>query len=252
MLILDRKQEILKLLRCKKSVKVNELSAKFYTCPSTIRRDLTDLENMGFLRRTYGGAVLLEGMETEPAFQSRESEKSNAKMQIGRLAAKLVQEGNVIAMDASTTTCSLIPHLTQLKQFTVITSGSKIASDLAENTRAQIISTGGQLRTRSLTYTGEIAITTASLFHYDYFFFSCNTINMEKGLFDVVLDEIALCHAFLANAKYNVLLVDDSKFDRPGFCSLCDFSRIDYLITNKRPSEQWRTFLMQNNVKLIF
>lgn len=252
MLVLDRKQEIMKLLRKRKSIRVTELSELFYTCQSTIRRDLTDLEKTGFLKRTYGGAVLLEGMEAEAPFLARETDKTNTKSHIGKLAAKLVHEGDVIAMDASTTTLFMIPYLAHLKEFTVITSGAKMAMDLANTTQARIISTGGQMRTRSLTYTGEIAIRTVELFHYDTVFFSCNSITMEDGLYDVILDEIALCHAMLVRAKRKVLLLDDSKFDRRGFCKLCDFAQINYLITNQQPSPKWVEYLRENRVRLLY
>ena len=132
MFTIERQQGIVNLLKAKRSLTVTELSQKFFIGEATIRRDLERLEKKGLLKRTYGGAVLLDGLDSEIPLSIREIEQKDAKDVIGHMATKFVEDGYIIIMDSSSTVLKMAPHLKGKSKLTVITNGAKTAVDLGE------------------------------------------------------------------------------------------------------------------------
>lgn len=252
MFVIERQQEILNLLKMQKSVKVTELSKKFYIGEATIRRDLDKLEKKGLLKRTYGGAILLEGLDSEIPLSVREIDQKNAKDIIGNRAVQLVEDGNIIIMDSSSTVLKMAPYLKDRKQLTIITNGAKTAVELGEMFHFKIHCTGGTLRENSLSYIGEHARRCIDSMFADTLFFSCRAISTEKGLTDICEEEAELRKLMIKNCKKIVLLCDSTKFDNVAFCKIEDFDKIHYIVTDKCPSAQWENFFMEKNVTLLY
>ena len=127
----ERHEQIIRLLRGGRMISVNEIAKRLFVSEATVRRDLNALEKEGIVRRVYGGAVLVGGNRDVP-LQMRETEAMEAKQRIGRAAAALVQENDVIVLDASSTVYSMIPYLKEFKNVVAITSGLKTAMALGE------------------------------------------------------------------------------------------------------------------------
>lgn len=252
MFTIERQQSIVNLLKSKKSVTVTELSQKFFIGEATIRRDLEKLEKKGLLKRTYGGAVLLEGLDSEIPLSIREIEQKDAKDVIGHIAAQLVGDGDIIIMDSSSTVLKMVPHLKGKNKLTVITNGAKTAVELGELLHIKVYCTGGTLRENSLSYIGEPARRCVDSFFVDTLFFSCRAISMEKGLSDISEEEAELRRLMIKNCKKVVLLCDSSKFDNVSFSKIYDFDKINCLITDKKPSSRWMELLKEKRVELIY
>ena len=252
MFTIERQQNIINLLKSKKSVTVTELSRKFFIGEATIRRDLEKLEKKGLLKRTYGGAVLLDGLDSEIPLSVREIEQKDAKDVIGHLAAQLVEDGDIIIMDSSSTVLKMVPHLKGKSKLTVITNGAKTAVDLGELLHAKVFCTGGMLRENSLSYVGELARRCVDSFYADTLFFSCRAISMEKGLSDISEDEAELRRLMIKNCKKVLLLCDSSKFDTVSFSKICDFDRINCIITDKKPSAPWIEYIKDKRAEIYY
>ncbi len=248
MFAIERQQGIINLLKSKKSATVTELSRKFFIGEATIRRDLEKLEKKGLLKRTYGGAVLLEGLDSEIPLSVREIEQKSEKDVIGHIAVHLVQDGDIIIMDSSSTVLKMAPHLKGKNKLTVITNGAKTAVELGELLHIKVYCTGGQLRENSLSYTGELARRSVNCFFADTLFFSCRAISMQKGLSDISEEESELRKLMIENCKKAVLLCDSSKFDKVSFSKVCTFDKINYIVTDKKPSSPWIEFLKKKAV----
>ncbi len=252
MFTIERQQNIIALLKTKKSASVKELSKKFFIGEATIRRDLEKLEKMGHIKRTYGGAVLLEGLDSEIPLSVRETEEKEAKGAIGHLAAQLVNEEDIIVLDSSSSALKMVPHLKSKSKLTVITNGAKAAIELGELLHVKVYCTGGTLRENSLSYIGELARNCINKFYVDTVFFSCRAIDMEKGLSDSNEDEAELRQIMMNNSRKSVLLCDHTKFNKVSFSRISDFSGIDCVITDRKPSFQWIQFFEEKGVELIF
>ncbi len=111
LLPLERRQQILDLIKKRKSITVAHLSKTFYVSEATIRRDLNKLEKENLIKRSYGGAVLVDGLNAEIPLSVRVSEQKSAKDIIGKLASQLVKDGDIIIVDSSSTTLKMIPYL---------------------------------------------------------------------------------------------------------------------------------------------
>lgn len=138
----ERKQQILDLLKIKKAISVEELCKTLYTSGATIRRDLQDLEKDRLIKRTHGGAVLLEGTSTETPLVLRESENSSQKQLISELAVKHISDGMTLFFDSSSTVSYIIRQLHQFQGLKVITNGIKTASLLSDYKNIKIYCTG--------------------------------------------------------------------------------------------------------------
>lgn len=252
MFAIERRKEILELLRKQKAVTVKDLSNKFFIGEATIRRDLEKLEKSGLLNRTYGGAVLLEGLHTEIPLYVRESERKQEKDTIACFASKYVSNGDIIIMDSSSTTMMMNSYLQSKTDVTIITNGAKTAVDLAEMKTFNVYSTGGKLRENSLSYIGETANKFFNNFNADTLFFSCRALSMKRGITDSNEEEAMLRKLMIQASRRSVLLCDSTKFDKTSFCKIGDVMCIDTIITDIKPNEEWIAFLKEQEIDLIY
>jgi DeoR/GlpR family transcriptional regulator of sugar metabolism len=247
---LERQHNILELLRQHKFMDVHKLAKLLYASESTVRRDLSILENAGLVRRTFGGAALLEGLNAEEPLAVRVDKFNSEKEQIARVASTLLTSGNTIIIDSSSTAFKLIPYV-QAYRSTVLTNSPKAAIELAKYPDIKVYSTGGSLRENSLSYVGRIAKQATGLFNLDTMFFSCVGISIENGLTDTNEDEADLKNTMLHHSRKKVALMDSSKFGRITFCKICSLSGIDFLITDTDPGPAWKAALAEANVELL-
>lgn len=251
MLNIERQHRILELLRENKFVDVHKLAGQLYVSESTIRRDLSILENAGLIRRTFGGAALVEGLNAEIPLSVREDEHNAEKERIAKIASGLLTTGNAIIIDSSSTAFKLISYLRSC-QATVLTNSPKAAIELAKYPDVRVYSTGGSLRENSLSYVGRIAKNAASLFYLDTMFFSCVGLSIQGGLTDTNEDEADLKNTMMEHTRIKVAMIDSSKFGLVTFCKICSLPGIDYLITDRDPGPEWKDALLKSNVKLLY
>lgn len=252
MLNLERLEYILKEIQEKKTVYVNQLAAKYYVSPSTIRRDLSALEKEGLIRRTYGGGVLLEKQSSEIPYLLRKNENQKAKDIICCLAAELVKDEMYLFLDTTTTVANMVNFLEKKSNLKILTTSAQIALDCLDRLNAQIFCTGGWMSGISRGFIGEAARSRIKDFYTDILFFSVRSISLEKGLTDVNEEDIYLKQTMLKNCRKSVLLADSSKFNKNSYRTVCGLKGIDYLVTNEKPSEKWLSALEKAEVKLIY
>lgn len=252
MFSIERLREIIQLMNQNKSVSVKALSNKFFVSEATIRRDLDKLEKQGVIKKTYGGAVLLEGLDTEIPLYVREGEQRTEKEDIGRLAARLVKDNDILIMDSSSTTAKMVPNLRSKQNLTVITNGAKTAIELGEFLHTQVYCTGGNLRENSLSYIGDDARERIERYYVDTAFFSCRSLSLDNGFYDSNTSEATLRRTMMQHSRKSVLLCDHTKFDRHSFCKIGNYDIIDYVVTDIKPSHKWLNLFESLNVELLY
>mgnify|MGYP000999959609 CR=1 FL=1 len=233
MLVLERRQLIVKLLEEQGSVRVSTLAAIYGVTEETIRRDLEELERAGFLKRTYGGAVAWKGTGYESPYDARRERQLDEKLAIAKKAADLIADGETLFLDASTTTLYLARQLQGKRDLGIITNSIQIVSELGGQKGLSIIATGGTLRDKSLSCVGPLAARVLREYHPDWAFFSCKGFSMERGLLDTNDLEVELKRLAIANARASVALVDSSKFRQPALLEIAPVEKITKLITDK-------------------
>ena len=250
MLTLERQEEILSILRQKKSATVAELSQMLYASGSTIRRDLASLENEGLIRRSHGGAVLFESSGDEASARVREQQNRREKKRIGELGAGLVVPSSSLFLDSSSTAGAMIPSLSGKAGLTAITNGLRNALLLAEDPEIRVVIACGTVRPNTGSLYGADTLDYLSRLRPDYCFISCGGLT-ETGITESTLEQGAIKRQMLACSGRKVLLCDSSKFGAVCLYEICPLSGIDTLVTDAPPPAPIAGALKAAGVKVL-
>lgn len=239
MLAIERKKEILEKLRAEQRVLVSELAAHYSVTEETIRRDLDKLEKEGFATKTYGGAIWGNSTKTDLSYTIRNKTNVEAKNAIASLVSRMVQDGDHLMLDDSSTSLYIAKHLKEKKNLTVLTYSVEIVMELAGLEGWTILSTGGTLRPDSLAFTGHQVADTLSRYHVDKAILSCKGIDPQAGITDSAEGHALAKQAMIRNAREVILALDDSKFDKISFVQVASLEAARTVVTNKRPEDKW-------------
>lgn len=231
----SRRALILKELDDRGSVSVVELAARLDVSEMTIRRDLTDLEKDGVIRRVHGGAVSARGRSYEPPLMLREIENQDAKARIGERAAALIADGDSIALDIGTTTLQVARNLIGRRNLTVLTSSLNIANLLLGQPDVRLILSGGVVRLGEASLVGELAHYTYQNLFVDRLFLSVGAVDAASGLTEYNWDDALVKQAMIRSAKEVILVADATKFDRVAFARVAPLSVVHQLVTDRAP-----------------
>lgn len=251
MLGIERRQKIMDILQKNKKVYVAKLAQEFGITEETVRRDLEKLENQNLLQRSYGGAVLIEKTNEDLSFDQRSITHVAEKRKITEKAQQLIEKGDTIFMDSSSTALMLRPYLENKENITIITNSIRLLYDAALNTNLHIISTGGKLKENSFALIGPTALDTIDKFTVDVAIISCKALNKEHGFMESTEEEAMIKKNMLKHAKKIILLADHHKFDKIAFTRIGYLEEINTLITDQRPNQEWCNLLQEKNIQLI-
>lgn len=252
MLAVERRSEIEHIITNNKSVLVPELAKKFDVTTETIRSDLEKLEKQGVLIRTYGGATLVENKEADMEIQKRETVNFQGKQSIGIRAAQMINDGETIFLDASTSSLHLARNIKDKKGITVITNAEKIVLELAECPDIRVISTGGMLHTKNMSYIGRVVEDTIRKTYFaNKVFFSCRGVTLKRGLMESTEAEAQIKKAMIDCSESAIFLCDRNKLGRLGIPVITEISGIDCFITDIKLDEEWNRALEENDIRVI-
>lgn len=251
MLSIERREAILRQMQQKRTVSVDELSRIFFTSTATIRRDLERMSKEGLVKRTYGGAVLLDGRSSDMPLLLREGENISAKERIASEAVCLVADGNSIFLDSSSTVSRLAPLLAGFSGLTVVTNALKTALALGEYENIRVCCTGGTLREKSVSLVGETARSYIAGRNADIAFFSCRGLSLEKGITEASEEEAEIKRQMISSSKTRVLLCDASKVHSIFFYRICSITDIDVLISDADFTSEERQALQRRGIRLL-
>ncbi len=252
MLAVERRNLILEKLQDEKKVVVSELSILFDVSEETIRRDLDKLDKEGLATKSYGGAVLNENTSLDMPFNVRKKRNMRGKQLIAELVSDLIQEGEHIIVDPSTTAVAIAKALKNRKRLTVITNSIEVLVELSDVTGWDIICTGGTLRENYLALVGPKATDVISSFHADKVILSCKGIDRERGITDSNEMFSQVKQTMMKSAKQRILAVDYTKFDNVAFSQICELPLIDLVVTDVRPSDEWLEYFAQKGIECLY
>jgi DeoR/GlpR family transcriptional regulator of sugar metabolism len=251
MLAIERKNEILTILQKEHRVLVSELSQKYDVTEETIRRDLEKLEREGFVKKTYGGAVLNKNTSLDLPLRIREKTNRKEKLVIAKKVASLIEEGDSLMMDSSSTSLMIARNIKQMKNITVITNSVEVLIELSGSKGITVISTGGFLRDASLSLVGKNAEKMLANFNVDKAILSCKGVDLMKGVTDSNEADAEVKNIMRSCAKQTILAVDSSKFDNVSFIKVMDLSSGDIIVTDGVEDQRWKEFFEANNITVL-
>lgn len=234
----QRAQDILRELLRDGDITVEQMAKTFAVSPSTIRRDLRELERAGLLRRTHGGAMLVEPSLYEPfrhvsSFGEQEQRCAAEKRRIGLAAAEMIANGEIVSIGAGTTTTQVARGIRHRKNITVVTNAVNIAMELSHRSDLKIFMAGGFLSTDWFALVGAAAIQSVSEMFVDKIFIGGDGIHPEHGITTNYPDQAAIHRQMLKQARYRVVVADHRKLGITGTTLICPINELDLLITDK-------------------
>ena len=251
MLAIERRNKIISILQKESRVLVSDLSKAFDVTEETIRRDLEKLEQEGYAKKTYGGAIINENAYIDQPFTVRKTSNVMKKQMIAEIVSTLIQDGDHIMLDSSSTSGYIAKQLKNKKNLTIITNSVEILYDLSDVTGWKVLSTGGMLKEGSLSLLGHQAEELISQFHVDIAIVSCKGVDLAKGVTDSNELEAYIKQRMLASANRKILAVDSSKLDKLSFIKVCDITNFDMLVTDAVPDQDWNSITDSLDVEII-
>lgn len=252
MLAIERRNLIFDMLQRDKRVVVSELSSLFNVSEETIRRDLEKLSEEGYVTKTYGGAVLNEDSYVDMPFVIRKDTNVAEKQIIGKLIADLVEDGEKLMVDSSTTSVFAARYLKSRKNITMITNSVELLVEMSDVPSFHVISTGGNLRVDTLSLTGNQVDKVFSSYIVDTAIFSCKGVDIAAGVTDSNEVNAYIKKTILSAARRKFLAVDHTKFNVAALVRICRVDELTHIITDVKPSDEWLDYLSANNIACVY
>lgn len=247
----ERRARILALVVRNKSMLVKDLCALFHVSGETIRKDLSLLEREGKLIKTHGGAWVQEGVRNEVDLSIRAALLPRTKDAIGRACAALVQDGDTVFLDESTTCLAVARRLLRAEGLTVLTNSLAVARLFAEEGAGRLLLSGGELDRKNQCFSGRGAEEFLSAYYADKSFVSCRGLDRGAGATDGSARSGGIRRLMLRHGRERILVLDRTKLDQINFYHICDLSEVGTLVVDRLPDGPWRELTTRMSIRVI-
>jgi DeoR family transcriptional regulator, aga operon transcriptional repressor len=255
--ITRRSEQIVKFLLRSGSATIEELLAVAGSSAPSIRRDLARLEARGLIRRTHGGAELVEPLLYEPfrydsSFLAREQRHAAEKRRIGLAAAELVQAGETVGLSAGTTTTHIGRSLRHRDKIQVVTNAINIGMELCNQTAIRTYLTGGVvLWAWSFALCGNAALSFLESMYMDKVFLSVTGFDAERGATSLEADEALVYRKMIKQSKTVIIAADSSKLGKVSPAFICPASEVQVLITDSGATAETLAPFERQGIKVV-
>jgi len=248
----ERLMVIRQCIQNMKKVSVAELSSQCSVTEETIRRDLDKLEAEGVVTRIHGGAIWNADVQKEGIhFYKRMSKNLKEKQNIARKTAELLEGKHTIIADSSPTVMEALKLMQDNPDVTIVTNSTEVFREFQQSA-VNVISVGGEFNKKSLSLQGQLAKSNMSKYHVSVALISCKSVDIEKGVQDSNESEAEIKKIMREQADEVALLADHTKFDQTAFVCLIDLKSVNYIITDRQPSDIWIHYCRENGIELIY
>lgn len=245
----ERRQSLLDLLRKQPGLRVPEIAHALDISDGTVRNDLNALEVEGLLMRVHGGAVLHEQAKNfNAAFNIRYQEHRLEKVTIAKKAGELVEDGDSLLLDSSSTAFYFAIQLSERRRLRVVTNGIEVARLLAQNPTNTVVLIGGMMNPDGSSVTGLLSEQIIAELHIQKAFVSCSGFSVERGMTEVHFEEAQLKRKALESVRQVFALVDSSKMGVEDLTSFARPLQVTHLFTDMGLSDEWKTRLLWANI----
>jgi DeoR family galactitol utilization operon repressor len=242
----ERERIILDRLSAEGSISVGTLAHDLGLSEVTIRGNLRELQEKGWINRKWGGAAASMHrniLERQRVF----TEQKNA---IARAAAKLVQDGDVIMIEAGTTTALIARYLAEKQDVHIVTNSTLVFSYARMYPHLQITMTGGEFRRPTESLVGPIALETIGRLNVKLAFVGTDGFTLEHGMTTHLMEGAEIVKAMKAHAQATVLVADSSKYGKIGFASVLPLSAMDLILSDNNLEDHAEAELLEAGIKI--
>ncbi|NHN29022.1 DeoR/GlpR family DNA-binding transcription regulator [Paenibacillus agricola] len=247
---IHRRNEILIAVRRIGSVAVDELVQTYGVSVETIRRDLRVLDEKGFLRRTYGGAVKKEQTTWDVPYYERIQLNLDRKEAIAREAVQLLEEGDSVFIDGNTSGLALSRYVPDDKNLTIVTNSAMVTLNLIQKKgKLKVYMVGGEVDEDGKTFGYKLHCELRQ-YRFDKALFSCMGFGLE-GIYYSKWEPLQIAQMLVKQSNHLILMADSSKVNRSGFLYGMELSRIHTLVTDEGTPLDMRDSLRESVRHLI-
>jgi DeoR family transcriptional regulator of aga operon len=246
----ERRDEIITRLLRRGHAAIKDLSSELCVSEATVRRDLRVLADAGEVELVYGGATLPR--MSDHSISSRALRNAEAKREIGRLAADLVADNEVLYIDAGTTCFEMHHYLQRKRGLSIILNSTRLAIELGSLPDASIVQLGGHYRAESMDAVGPLAVAAIDQLRGYVAFIGADGLGMEFGPTANDIQTAFLYQHVLKNAREAILLVDHTKFLTPSLFRICDWEGISRVVTDQEPQPEWLTLFKDTGIDVLW
>jgi len=246
----ERLQKIAEYVQDKTRASVQKLCELFNVSESTVRRDLSELENRKLIRRTHGGAICLESVSFEPTYSDKEDKYRGEKQRIAKKAAELIEEGDSLIIDAGTTTLYLAAELSKFRDLTVVTNSINLIQLLSVMQGINIMAMGGMLRKNTMALAGPVAEDSLDRIRVDKAFIATNGFDSKIGLTTPNILEASIKQKMMKVSDQVIVMADHSKIGKVSFAKFGDLSDVDACITGDSILKEQAVEFEKSNIKI--
>ncbi len=249
----QRQARLLEHLRTRLFVDIQILRKELGVSISTIRRDLTELERKGLLRRTHGGALSINQVTHDSEAAVREMTNVEEKARIGAAAAAMIVDGDTVMIDSGTTSQQVARRLAANSSLTFVTNGSDVASVLIAGGVRNLHSIGGEYVGINHSFSGSMAAEMVRRFNVDKAILSVTSVDIERGLICTLSPQIGCVQqAMIEVARTVIVVADHSKFGRTALSVIAPLEAVDYIVTDSASRSAVASMSEKFKKKLVF
>ncbi|MGH2550657.1 MAG: DeoR/GlpR family DNA-binding transcription regulator [Thermomicrobiales bacterium] len=247
----DRRERIAQLLQRQRFVRVDELSQMFQVSEVTIRNDLDSMEKQRLLVRDHGGALANSELPLTVGFGERAVICAEEKRRIGEAAAKLVNPGDIIILDAGTTVMEMARSLAGISPLTVVTGAMNVATLMGSYPDVSVIVIGGSLERNTISTYGAMAERNMSDLVAQKVFLGIHAFELETGMTDTSIDIVQVKRAMVRAAREVIVLADSTKWARVAFVKVAPLAVASTIITDSNLPAEARSAIADQGINLI-
>jgi len=229
MIINNRHNKIMDVLKEKKSVNVRELALSLFVSEATVRRDLTEMQKLGLIERSHGGAILPDNADEISIFV-RMNKNAKEKERAATNALPYIPEFRSVFIDSSSTALALALRM-ELSYKTVVTNSLQTAIMLSKKKDINLIILGGSVQYNTVSSTGSFTVRQIEDFSFDLVISSCASVQ-GKEVLERSLEQKEIKTAAMKRSKHCILVFDSSKYDEYGAYKLAELSDFDLVATD--------------------
>jgi DeoR/GlpR family transcriptional regulator of sugar metabolism len=224
-LVDKRRKEIVDYLVSAGQQRITTLADHFHVSALTIRRDLNELEAQGLVRRSYGIVELID-----PLGSPISSREVVAKRSIAQATAQLIEDGDTIFVNTSSTALAVLEYITAHNVTVITNNGRTLQLDLPST--LSVILTGGEIRLPKWSMAGEFALASIQRVRATKAVLGCSGLSLERGMTTLVSHETSVNARMLEQSDQHIIVADNTKMGRNSSFCYGDLTQVDVLVTD--------------------
>jgi len=245
----NRIKEIEEYILINESVTLKSLCNAFKISKNTIRRDITEIEKKGSIKKVYGGVTAV--IKNLIPFEERNIKNNYIKMVIAKAACEFINDGDVILIDSGTTTLNMIKFLKDKNNITILTNNLNFIINALSFPNLNIICIGGSLIRKTSSFEVINPLSIFKDYNISKTFMAATGISISNGATNSSPLEYNLKKVIVEKSNDLYLLVDSSKFDVSALMTYCQLSDINHIVTDKKPPEEYIEFFKENKIDVF-